>query len=102
MDGNNKVIAYRRWGRDGSGDSVLVVANFSTQPVSNYTIGFPAKGTWNVRFNSDSKGYDTEFANMGNANVEAVEPGQGGQPCKGAVDIAPYSALVLSQDRPIN
>ena len=99
VDNEHKVLAYHRWGEGGTGDSVVVAANFSTRPVRNYTIGLPAKGTWRVRFDSDSKAYDSEFTDLGNADIEATEPGQDEQPCKGAVDIAPYSALVLSQDR---
>ncbi|MBN2476566.1 MAG: alpha amylase C-terminal domain-containing protein [Pirellulales bacterium] len=99
VDGKSKVVGYHRWGRGGPGDSVLVVANFSTQPLRNYTIGFPAQGTWRVRLNTDSKAYDSDFTDMGYPSVDAAEPGQNELPCKGTIDVAPYSALVLSQDK---
>jgi len=99
VNNEQKVLAYHRWGEGGPGDSVLVVTNFSTQPRLNYSIGFPADGEWVVRFNSDSRYYDGEFGNQGPAAVLASGPGQDGLPSKGTLPIAPYSALVLTQDK---
>jgi 1,4-alpha-glucan branching enzyme len=99
VNNEKKLLAYHRWGKGGPGDSVVVVANFSTQPLQDYTIGFPTEGPWAVRFNSDSKGYDVEFTGIGSATVETVAPGQDGLPSRGTLNIAPYSAIVLSQDK---
>ena len=99
LDNERKILAYHRWAEGGAGDSVLVVVNFSTQPQRDYVIGFPAEGEWVVRFNSDSKSYDSEFGDYGPVSASASGPGQDGMPSKGAIAIGPYSALVLSQDR---
>ncbi len=97
LDNERKVMAYHRWHKGGPGDSVLAVANFSTQPQHDYTIGFPAEGEWVARFNSDSRDYDSEFGDCGPATVPASGPGHDGLPAKGTLDIGPYSAVVLSQ-----
>lgn len=99
VNDQKKLLAYHRWGQGGPGDSVLVVANFSAQPQQEYAIGFPAEGPWLIRFNSDSKLYDSDFGDTGPATVLAAGPGQDGLPSKGTISIAPYSALVLSQNR---
>lgn len=51
-----KLIAYQRWDKGGSGDDVVVVANFLNQPQEGYVIGFPSAGTSKLRFNSDWQG----------------------------------------------
>lgn len=48
----DRVIAYHRW-REGTGDDVIVVATFSETTRTNYEIGFPSRGFWKERFNSD-------------------------------------------------
>jgi 1,4-alpha-glucan branching enzyme len=99
VNNDPKVLAYHRWEHGGPGDSVLVVANFFTQPQLEYSIGFPADGEWVVRFNSDSRYYDGQFRDQGPSKVLAKGPGQDGLPSKGTLTIAPYSTLVLSQDK---
>lgn len=94
-----KIVAYHRWESGGPGDSVIAVANLSTKPQLGYQIGFPSEGEWLVRFNSDSKSYDNEFGGQGPATVHASGAGLDELPCKGALDIAPYSAIILSQNK---
>jgi len=48
----DRVIAYHRW-REGTGDDVIVVASFSETTWTGYEIGFPSRGFWKERFNSD-------------------------------------------------
>ncbi|CAF0947632.1 unnamed protein product [Didymodactylos carnosus] len=91
-----KVIAYHRWMEGGPGDDVIVVANFSTQSFDSYTIGFPNSGTWELRFNSDWKGYCEDFTNKGYSTT-AHEGECDGLPCQGNVGLGPYSLIILSQ-----
>ena len=98
MNNEQKVIAYHRWGKSGPENSVVVIVNFSTSLLQDYTIGFPADGEWAVRFNSDSKFYDKEFTGSGPVAVAASGPGLDGQPFQGVLTIAPYSVLILSQE----
>jgi 1,4-alpha-glucan branching enzyme len=95
---NDKIIAYHRWESGGPHDSVVIVANFSAQPRQNYSIGLPATSRWIVRFNSDSRYYDREFGDFGISSVQAEATGKDGLPAQGKVNIAGYSALILSQE----
>ena len=96
---DKKVIVYHRWDKGGPGDSVVVAANFSVQPQTDYLNGFPEEGEWIVRFNSDSKLYDREFGDVGVQTARAIAPGQDGLPAKATLDIAPYSVIILSQEK---
>ena len=93
-----KCIAYHRWRDGGSGDSTVVVANFSANVLENFVVAMPAEGEWTVRFNSDGKGYDGAFGDMGPATVRA-EKKEGEDHPAAAVTVAPYSAIILSQTR---
>lgn len=98
VNSNDKVIAYHRWDSGGLHDSVVIVANFSAQPHYDYSIGLPSTGRWIVRFNSDSRYYDQEFGNVGISLVDAEASDKDGLPAQGKVNIAAYSALILSQE----
>ncbi len=95
---DDKVIAYHRWDQGGPGDSVIVVANFSARQHTDYEIGVPAGGPWNVRFNSDRKIYDPDFGDVGAAAITARNEPRDGLPAQAAVSLAPYNTLILSQD----
>ena len=97
LNDERKVIAFQRWDKGGPADDVVVVANFSHEPQDDYVIGFPAAGTWKLRFNSDWQGYSASFGGHPGADVVA-EPGQqDGLPFHAALSIGPYSALIFSQ-----
>jgi 1,4-alpha-glucan branching enzyme len=98
IDRINKVIAFHRWDRGGSGDDVVVVLNFSTQSLANYTIGFPQSGVWRVRFNSDWGGYDGSFGNAPSFDTSAHGAAYDSMPVSGNIDFGPYSAVILTQD----
>jgi 1,4-alpha-glucan branching enzyme len=93
-----KIIAYHRFAKEGPGDSVVVVMNFSSQVREDYRIGFPAPGLWKMRLNSDWEGYDGDFQNHRSFDTEAEGKGYDGQPFSGLVSIAAYSFLIYSQD----
>lgn len=98
INDNDKVIAYHRWENGGHGDDVVVIVNLGNRTYSEYIIGFPSSGTWQVRFNSDSTFYSDDYGNFGSSSVNAVAGQRDGLPYNGALSIAPYSALILSQD----
>jgi 1,4-alpha-glucan branching enzyme len=93
-----KVIAFHRWDRGGSGDDVVVAANFGGTGYPNYRIGFPRGGHWLVRFNSDWKGYDAGFGNWFSYGTDTDGPPQDGMPTSANVGLGPYSVIILSQD----
>lgn len=99
VEPERKVVVFTRWQNGGPGDSVVVVLNFTANPLQDYWIGLPAGGTWKVRFNSDWNGFDPEFANTFTADVEALDEEQDSLPAKGLLNaVGPYTALILSQD----
>ncbi|NLT67960.1 MAG: 1,4-alpha-glucan branching protein GlgB [Acidobacteria bacterium] len=54
-DADNSVISYLRKGP--SGETILVVCNFTPVPRENYLVGVPAGGYWREILNSDAKEY---------------------------------------------
>ncbi|MFW5652670.1 MAG: alpha-amylase family glycosyl hydrolase [Planctomycetota bacterium] len=98
VNDNDKVIAYHRWDQGGRGDDVIVVMNFSNQTFYNYNFGLPRDGVWRVRFNSDWNGYSADFGNFFTPDVTARSGRKDNLPYNGNIDIAPYTAVILSQD----
>jgi 1,4-alpha-glucan branching enzyme len=97
LNDERKVIAFHRWDLGGPGDDVVVVANFLHEPQDGYRIGFPAAGTWKLRFNSDWQGYNDDFQDHPSSDVHA-EPGDyDGLPFHAELAIGPYSVLIFSQ-----
>lgn len=97
MHNDRNVIAFHRWDKGGPADDVVVVANFLYEAQDGYVIGFPAAGTWQLRFNSDWQGYSDDFAGHPSTNV-VPEPGEyDGFPFHAALSIGPYSVLIFSQ-----
>jgi 1,4-alpha-glucan branching enzyme len=75
----------------------VVVANLLNEPQDGYVIGFPAVGTWTLRFNSDWRGYSQDFQDHPSGNLVA-EPGEyDGLPFHAALSLGPYSVLIYSQ-----
>jgi 1,4-alpha-glucan branching enzyme len=98
LDPEVKLLAYHRWAEGGPGDSVMVVFNFANRHVEDYTLGFPTEGGWTLRFDSHAAAYADDYADQVSADVEADEGGAQGLPASGLISIAPYSALIYSQD----
>lgn len=97
LNDERKVIAFHRWDKGGAADDVVVVANFSHEPQDGYVIGFPAVGNWELRLNSDWKGYSDDFRDHPSTDIVA-EPGEtDGLPFYAAVSMGPYSVLIFSQ-----
>ena len=92
-----KLIAFHRWHFGGPGDDVIVIANFSNRVLTDYTLGIPHGGKWQVRFNSDLKAYHPSFTSHHVPTITAV-PGEYDQLAHHAtLSIGPYSTLILSQ-----
>lgn len=99
VDDANKLVAYHRWDKAGPGDDVVVAVNFSNNARAKYDIAFPAPGKWWVRLNTDWKGYSDDFTDLTVTSVDvAPDPNDPGR-FVGSIDIAPYAATVLSQDK---
>ncbi|MGH8884892.1 MAG: alpha-amylase family glycosyl hydrolase [Egibacteraceae bacterium] len=99
VNDDDNVLAYHRWEQGGPRDDVIIVLNVSARTFSDYRIGFPRAGQWRVRFNSDWKGYSSDYGNQPGYDTDADGHGSDGMPVSGNVGIGPYSALILSQDQ---
>ncbi|MEQ8822704.1 MAG: alpha-amylase family glycosyl hydrolase [Sumerlaeia bacterium] len=100
-----KAIAYSRSnGGSGFGDTVVVLANFSTGSFAGgYDIGLPQAGTWFEVFNSDDTAYGTDFGGVGaGQTVATTASALHGFPQRGTVAIGPRSLIVLSQTTPFS
>jgi 1,4-alpha-glucan branching enzyme len=97
LNEERKVIGFQRWDRGGATDDVVVLANFLNEPQDGYQIGFPAAGTWKLRFNSDWQGYSEAFEGHPGSDLVAETGEYDGLPCHAALCIGPYSVLIFSQ-----
>ena len=93
-----KVLAFQRWEYGGAQDTTIVIANFANTLREGYTVGLPAAGNWELRFNSDWKGYHEDFTDQTTFTTEAQEGDTDGMPYYGVVDIGPYTVLIFSQN----
>ena len=97
IDNGNKTLAYHRWENGGTGDDVVVVANFSNVPIQGLNIGFPRGGSWHVLFNSGAQVYDPGFVNGDSFDTQASPGSKDGLNFNGNVGIGSYSVVILSQ-----
>ena len=97
VDGQNKTLAYHRFGNGGPGDDVVVVVNLSNQDFHPLNIGFPREGKWFVRFNSGESVFDPEFKNGDSFDTIANPGSKDNLNFNGDVGIGPYSVVILSQ-----
>lgn len=101
VNNSDKMLAFHRWDQGGPGDDVIVILNFADRSWSNYRIGLPRTGTWQVRFNSDSVAYDAFFGDHPAFDVQAnPNVPWDGMPASAEISIGPYSAVILSQTSP--
>lgn len=94
----DRIIAFHRWDKTGPGDSVIVVLNMVNRSHHQYQIGFPNRGVWKIRFNSDLIGYDPDFSNHPSSDTVAKESEKDRMSFAGDISIGPYSAVIFSQD----
>jgi 1,4-alpha-glucan branching enzyme len=79
-----KVLCYQR---GGDAEPVIVLANFNSEKVANYGLGFLPGGDFRVRFNSSWKGYSPDFAEL---QIEVAN-------VKTTVDLPPYAVLIFAK-----
>ena len=100
VNNTSKLVGYHRWANGGTGDDVVVLANFSNTSFPNYRIGLPRAGTWRVRFNSDWNGYSADYGNYAATDVTADNWGYDGMAFSGNLRVGPYSVVIFSQSPP--
>jgi 1,4-alpha-glucan branching enzyme len=97
INNERKMIAFHRWDKGGVLDDVVIVANFAYDAQKDYVIGFPAKGDWKLRFNSDWVGYSDDFGNYPSTDIIAREGEYDGFAFHAAVSLGAYSVIIFSQ-----
>jgi 1,4-alpha-glucan branching enzyme len=97
VNDNDKMIAYHRWDQGGAGDDVLVVANFSNITWTDYRMGIPVAGEWNLIFNSDAVQYDPDFDDAPGWDLTSEPIPYDGLEHSAIVPIGPYSLLIYTQ-----
>ncbi len=97
-DGQDKTLAFHRFGEGGSGDDVVVAANFSNRRLPALNMGFPRQGKWMVRFNSGAADYDPDFKDGDSSDTLARPGAKDGLGFNGDIAIGPYSLVIFSQD----
>ncbi len=92
-----KVVAFHRWENGGANDDVVVLLNCSNVAYERYTIGMPRGGMWEVRFNSDWRGYSDDFDGHDSFATFAHPADRDNLSYAADVGIGRYTAIVLSQ-----
>ncbi len=91
-DGEQSVISYVRWARDGR--HAVVVLNFTPVPRQGYRVGVPAAVTYREVLNSDSAHYGG--SNLGNGGaVMADHAPHAGYPASLSLTLPPLAGVVL-------
>jgi len=86
-----RIVAIHRWFHGGVADDVVVVINLSTDSFEAVEIPLPTAGSWQLRFNSDWKGYSEDFGDYASSlKMEVMSAGQ-----IVPFRLAPYSVQIL-------
>ncbi|MEE3500086.1 1,4-alpha-glucan branching protein GlgB [Acidiphilium acidophilum] len=95
-DRDQSIFAWQR--QTGNEDeTVVVLANFTPVPRSEYRIGVPFAGRWREVFNSDSGAYGgSDLGNLGGVASEAI--GQHGVAQSIVLTVPPLGVLILRRD----
>jgi 1,4-alpha-glucan branching enzyme len=95
-DSAHNVFSYVR--RDGQGDEVVSVVNFSGGPHEGYRIGVPHGGRWDEILNSDAGNYGgSGVGNFGAVDAEDVP--WHGMPASVVLSVPPLGAVWLSPSK---
>jgi 1,4-alpha-glucan branching enzyme len=93
-DSEHSVLAWIRWGRDGS--FVIVAVNFTPAPQTGYRIGVPEAGRYVEILNSDSAYYGG--SNLGNAGGINASAGEWmNRPANLEITLPPLAVVVLQR-----
>jgi 1,4-alpha-glucan branching enzyme len=94
---SGNVVAFQRWG--GSGDVLVVIANFSNTDYGSYRVGLPQPGDWLEALNSQATEYDGNgITNPGVIATEAIA--QDGFSQSAAIALPGMGFIILSLGPP--
>ncbi|MGH3089576.1 MAG: 1,4-alpha-glucan branching protein GlgB [Rubrobacteraceae bacterium] len=87
----NSAVSFLR--KDRTGNSVVVVCNFTPVVRENYRIGVPEAGTYEELLNTDDEKYGG--SGVSNSGIKAEEKPSHGQPHSVSLTLPPLSTVVL-------
>ena len=90
------MLSYMRHGT-GSGDTIVVVCNFTPVPRHNYRIGVPRSGRWREILNSDA----TFYGGSGQGNMGVVETAPvpyHGRPASLSITVPPLGVVFFAPE----
>jgi 1,4-alpha-glucan branching enzyme len=94
-DSGASVLSFLRKGKS-SGDTVLVVCNFTPVPREKYVVGVPGDGYWRELLNSDAEEYGgSNVGNGGGVQSQAIP--MHGRPYSLRLTLPPLSVLFLKR-----
>jgi 1,4-alpha-glucan branching enzyme len=95
-DAQGNVVSFLR--KDGDGNPIAVLINFSGVPHLQYRVGLPSTGRWEEIVNTDAEAYGgSGVGNLG--AVEAVDQPWSGRPASALINLPPLGALWLRPAR---
>jgi len=97
LNDHDKVIAFERCGSGAIGGKTIVVLNFGHRDWTDYRLGFPEPGTWEVRLNSASTCHHFD-PKLAVDSVQTQPQEHDGSQHSAQFPLAAYSALIFSQD----
>ena len=97
VNDNDKFVAFHRWDQGGPGDDVVVLMNWADRSYTNYNVGFPQGGTWELVFNSDWNGYSADYGNHPAGDLNPWWGPRDGLDYQADVSIGPYTCLIYSR-----
>ena len=83
------VLGYRR-------GQTYVVVNLANKAYAEYDVGVPDAGPWNVRLNTDSTTYSSDFGGGVTGPITARAGAKDGQPYTLPLKLGAYSAVLFS------
>ena len=92
-DWTNSVFAWLRKGEDDA-SPLLVVHNFTPTPRSQYRVGVPAAGHWQVLLNSDAERYQGSAAGTAGQIATQAQEAHGKEQSV-MLDLPPLATLIL-------
>jgi 1,4-alpha-glucan branching enzyme len=97
-DAEQSILVYSRKGTNPE-DELVIVLNMTPVARNEYRLGVPAKGNWNVIFNSDDHDFaGSEF--LKNRSLKSQELSWMNKEYSVAVELPPLAGIILKREAP--
>ena len=95
FNNETKVLAYRRSENNDFNNATLVLLNFSNVDYENYELGMNDDQKTELRFNSVSKDYSSDFSDLYVENLKIKNTAYDNKPLTAILNIPAYAALIF-------